>query len=65
MKFKFKEDVDPVSTGEPWYDLTDGGYIDPAKLLEDADQAELVDNAISTVRDFLDQAFKAGVLEES
>jgi len=25
----------------------------------------LVENAIATVRDFLDQAFKAGLLEES
>ncbi len=65
MKFKFKKVDEPVCyTDEPWYDLTDGGYIEPEDLLDDHDEAVKVNEAIALVRDFLEQAFASGTLGE-
>jgi len=62
MKFKFKKNASVVST-EPHYDLFSGGYIKPEALLADEEQAAKVRDAVETVRQFLDQAESAGVLE--
>jgi hypothetical protein len=61
MKFKFKEGVE-VSSSEPYYDLTDGGYIKPEDLLKHPAQARRVVEAIEILRDFLHQAEDEGVL---
>lgn len=67
MNFKFK----PVSTedgvvysSELYYDLFDGWYINPSKMLDDVHQAKLVEEAVEIIEKFLSQAQASGHLEE-
>jgi len=48
---KIKEGLE-VSTGEFWYDLTDGGYIKPEEILVDEKDIESVKQAIKVIREF-------------
>ena len=50
---KIKKGLD-VSSGDFWYDLTDGGYLDPVKICEHSDDAERVLAAVSILTDFKD-----------
>ena len=63
MKFNFKTTQEPVYSSDPYYDLTNGGYIRPNELLADAEQIKQVEQAIRTVYEFLEQAESNGVLE--
>ena len=62
MKWKFNENV-KVTSSELWYDLTDGGYIDPDRMLLDSSQAAKVNKAIELIEDFLQSAVDADVLD--
>lgn len=59
---KFKKDAEPVSTMDFWYDLTDGGYIDPDDLLEPED-AKKVKDAIAVISEFESQGQACGKIE--
>ena len=48
---KFKEGSE-IATADFWYDLTDGGYIKPAELLEDVSDAKKVTEAIAVLQQF-------------
>lgn len=61
--FKFRERDKPVYTSDVWYCLNEGGYINPHDLLEETKQADEVHDAIEIIRQFLDQAEDAGVIE--
>ena len=50
---KIKENCE-ASTDDFWYDLTDGGYLDPEEILEDEKDIEVVKKAISVLREFKD-----------
>lgn len=50
-EWAFKEGIEVLSD-EFWYDLTDGGYIKPAEVLIDQDQAKKLQEAIDLVRSF-------------
>jgi len=66
VTFKFNEELtedDVVCYDDPWYDMTSGGYINPDELLADKKQIDLVNKAIETIEDFLEQAENAGILE--
>lgn len=41
-----------VSTSEFWYDLTDGGYLDPLQICENVEDAAKVKEAIGIILDF-------------
>ena len=41
-----------VSSGDFWYDLTDGGYLDPDEICAKKEDAEKVKKAIEVIRDF-------------
>ncbi len=41
-----------VSTGEFWYDLTLGGYLNPDEICENKEDAERVKEAVKVIRDF-------------
>lgn len=41
-----------LETGDFWYDLFEGGYIDPYKFLENKEDADRVLAAISTLNNF-------------
>ena len=63
--FKFKDftEDDIVCTSEPLYDIFDGGYICPFKLLENDWEAQKVQEAINLVHNFLACAENVGVVE--
>ena len=41
-----------VSTGDFWYDLTDGGYLKPEDICEDIEDAKKVVEAICIIQNF-------------
>lgn len=41
-----------ISTSDFWYDLTDGGYLEPEQLLEDKRDIRDVNHAIEVIKDF-------------
>ena len=47
-----------------WYDLTDGGYLEPEKLLEDKADVERLVAAIAVVREFEQALVDAEEAEE-
>ncbi len=59
---KFKKDAS-VSTNDFWYDLTDGGYINPRDLLEDEADIEKINDAIAIVEDFRNEMEEKEILE--
>ena len=48
---KIKKGCD-VSTDDFWYDLTDGGYLKPEKMLENKEDVEKIKNAIAVIQEF-------------
>lgn len=67
MNFKFKPistEDDVVYSSELYYDLFDGGCINPSKMLDDVHQAKLVEGAVEIIEEFLSQAQASGHLEE-
>ena len=63
MNFNFKQIDEAIFTTEPLYDLIEGGYIKPEDLLENPLQAEQVKGAISLIKNFIEQAESAEVIE--
>jgi hypothetical protein len=41
-----------ASTDDFWYDLTDGGYLNPEEILENPDDVKRVKDAIDTIKEF-------------
>lgn len=41
-----------VSSSDFWYDLTEGGYLDPDKICAEKKDTEKVKEAIEVIRDF-------------
>lgn len=65
MKFDFKDNAKAeIGTESPWYAISDGGYLKPELVLEQPDQAKLVNDAVKLITDFFDQCYENGVLEE-
>lgn len=48
---KIKDNCE-ASTAEFWYDLTDGGYLNPEDILENKEDVERVNKAIAVIKDF-------------
>jgi hypothetical protein len=48
---KIKKDC-VVSTDDFWYDLTDGGYLDPDEICADEKDAKRVKDAIKIIQEF-------------
>jgi len=59
---KFKKEAKPIETSDLYYDLFDGGYIKPDKILEQED-AKKVNQAIETIIKFLNEAEIEGLIE--
>lgn len=60
---EFKKRKEPVCYSDFWYDLTDGGYIRPEKLLKNKKDVDAVLAAIELLKRFGDEAEGAGVIE--
>lgn len=43
-----------ASTSDFWYDLTDGGYLNPDDICENSNDAKKVKEAIKVIKDFQD-----------
>lgn len=41
-----------ITSGDFWYDLTDGGYLKPEKICENKEDAEQVIAAIQIIKEF-------------
>jgi hypothetical protein len=41
-----------IYSSEPWYDLTDGGYLKPEKMLVKAEDIKRVKDAVEIIQDF-------------
>lgn len=61
--WKFRDEAPVTYTSEPWYDLTDGGYIKPYTMLENQEEADEVRDAVTLIMSFLEAAEEAGFLE--
>jgi hypothetical protein len=59
----FKKLDEPTFSDDTLYDLIYGGHIDPYELFDDPEEAKVVADAISLIRQFLDEAEEEGVLE--
>ena len=62
MALKFKKGAETIYTSELWYDILEGGYIQPQDLLE-GDDAEEVRRAITLVQQFAKEAEKNSLIE--
>jgi len=62
MKFKPTPEG-PVHSSEPYYDLFDGGYINPEEILESRDDIAKVCYAVQIINTFLEEAQESGHLE--
>jgi len=60
---RFKKRKEPIYTNDLYYDLFDGGYIDPKELLVNKEDMDKVNKAVDTIRSFLVEAEAKGVLE--
>jgi hypothetical protein len=51
---KVKKDCEAWIKNDFWYDLTDGGYLNPDEICVDKKDAERIKNAISVLKEFYD-----------
>jgi len=58
----FLKDAKGITTDDPYYDLMEGGYINPSDYLGEADAKELSD-AVKLIKKFLDEAEESGLIE--
>jgi hypothetical protein len=66
MRFKFKQGAKAeIGTEDPWYALTDGGYLRPEDVLSDQSQIEELTRAVKLVKQFIDQCYETGIIEEA
>lgn len=49
--FKIKKGLE-ISSGDFWYDVTDGGYLDPKEICTNKKDAEKIIAAIDIVKEF-------------
>ena len=64
IKLRFLKNAEYIFTDDFWYDLTDGGYINPKYFLETKD-AIRVKNAVNLLELFKCQAENNGLIKGS
>jgi hypothetical protein len=52
IKWEIKENVTQFGSSDFWYDIADGGYIKPEKVLSNLEQIEMLTKSIRIVRSF-------------
>lgn len=60
---EFKKNA-KIKTDDFFYDLFLGGYIKPADILVNDVDIQSVENAISVIREFYDDADEANIIED-
>lgn len=63
IKFKKKKDVDVIPTSEPYYDLMDGGYLEPENFVADDEQVKQIKEAIELVKNYMHGLKEKGLIE--
>lgn len=63
MNFKFKDNLDSIVSDDFWYDLFEGGYIQPRELLADKGQIKEVEKAIEILQNFYGDLEDSGLIE--
>ena len=65
IEWKFKDGAKPQGSSDGfWYDLTDGGYLKPEKVLDDPAQLQAVREAVALLRSFEQALEDAELLNE-
>jgi hypothetical protein len=65
VDWKFKEDAEAQgSSAGFWYDITDGGYLNPAEVLADEYQIAKVNAAVKTLESFELAMEAEGLIQE-
>lgn len=62
MALNFKKDAEPTSSNDFWYDLFEGGYIDPAEFLEEESANEVI-RAQNLLEEFQRKMEEKGLVE--
>jgi len=60
---KFKKKVSKYHTTDFWYDLFEGGYLKPKKIVKKESQEE-IEKAISILKKYKKELIENGVVEE-
>lgn len=62
---KFNTDIEPMyALNGIYYDLFEGGYINPYELLEDEEEAHAVNDAMNVIDTFLKEAIALRLILE-
>ena len=64
MAMKFKADVEPTATCDFWYDLFEGGYLKPARFLEDPEEAKRIEEARKLLMEYKCELMDSGLVED-
>lgn len=64
INWKFKKDAQVFIGDHFWYCLVDGGYVDPAEILDDPEQLEELEKAIKIVASFEEAAYVSGAIKQ-
>ena len=51
-------------SGDFWYDITLGGYINPEDIMSDPKVAEKLNQAIQLLNDWYEELLEDGIIEE-
>ncbi len=57
---KIKESKDVYYTSDFWYDLFEGGYLEPTKMLDSATEIQIVEEAVAVLRNYKASLYKGG-----
>lgn len=66
MKYKKLTELpneEPISSSGPYYDLFEGGYIQPADFLKEDEDIDKVYKAMDIISSFLEEIQEKGLLE--
>lgn len=61
---KIKKDAEQIGSADFYYDLFNGGYFDPVRLLEDPDDIIKVNEAIYVIQEYQAALDDADMIEE-
>ena len=60
---KFKEGAE-TATSDFWYDLFEGGYLTPSKMVADYELGKKLDEARELLMDYKREMYDQGVIED-
>jgi len=64
MSYELKKKYKQTASSDFWYDVFDGGYLNPEDFLESEKDIELVNNAKAVLKMYRNTIDKEGVVDE-